>query len=108
MVSATGLGMSMLSAAAADGVGGRSLNSGTEEDIRWRFAADGGFEVKARLMGSPTWRFGSIAGVAMAERSLSSLLLALLKTLEWMLLTGVRLRLPEAAAAAGDGVMRGS
>jgi hypothetical protein len=51
MVSAIGLGM-LMSFSAAEGVGGRSLNSGTEEEILWRFAAEGGFEVKARLMGS--------------------------------------------------------
>lgn len=88
-----GLGMLISSAAAAaEGVGGRSLNSGTEDEIRWRFAAAGGFEVKARPTGLLSWRFGNIAGVAMAESSLSSLLLALLETLECMLLTGVRLR----------------
>jgi hypothetical protein len=65
-------------------------------------------EVKARPTGLLSWRFGSMAGVAKAESSLSSLLLALLETLECMLLTGVRLRRPEAALAAGDGVMRGS
>jgi hypothetical protein len=81
MVSAIGLGI-LMSFSALEGVGGRSLNSGTEEEIRWRFTAEGGFEVKARLMGSLTWRFGSMAGVAMAARSLSSLLLALLETLE--------------------------
>jgi hypothetical protein len=101
----------MSSAAAAEGVGGRSLNSGTEEEIRWRFAAAGGFEVKAPLTGLLSWRLGSIAGVAMAESNASSLLLALLEILEileCMLLTGERLRRPEAAAAAGEGVMRGS
>jgi hypothetical protein len=98
----------MSSAVAAEGVGGRSLNSGTEEEIRWRFAAAGGFEVKAPLTGLLSWSVGSIAGVAMAERSASSLLLALLEILECMLLTGVRLRRPEVAAAAGEGVIRGS
>jgi hypothetical protein len=47
----------------------------------------------------------------MAESNASSLLLALLEILEileCMLLTGERLRRPEAAAAAGEGVMRGS
>jgi hypothetical protein len=81
MVSAIGLGI-LVSFSAPEGVGGRSLNSGTVEEIRWRFTTEGGFEVKARLMGSLTWRFGSTAGVAMAERSLLSLLLALLETLE--------------------------
>ena len=103
-----GLGMLISSAAAAEGVGGRSLNSGTEEEMRWRFAAEGGFEVKARPTGLLSWRFGSMAGVAMAESSASSPLLALLETLECILLTRVRLRRPEAAAAAGEGVMRGS
>ena len=98
----------MESFTAAEGVRGRGLNSGTEEEIRWRFAAEGGLEVKARPMGLLSWRFGKMAGVAMAESSVSSLLLALLETLEWILLTGVRLRRPAAAAATEDGVMRGS
>lgn len=84
------------------------MNSGTEEEIRWRFAAEGGLEVKARPTGLLSWRFGNIAGVAMADSSASSLRLALLETLECILLTGVRLRRPEAAAVAGEGVMRGS
>jgi hypothetical protein len=108
VVSVTGLGILVSSAVAAEGVGGRSLNFGTEEEIRWRFAAAGGFEVKAPPVGLLSWRFGSMAGVAMAESSAASLLLALLEILECMLLTGVRLRRPEAAAAAGEGVMRGS
>jgi hypothetical protein len=93
-----GLGILTSFAAAAEGVGGRSLNSGTE----------GGLEVKARPTGLLSWRFGNMAGVAMAESSASSLLLALLETLECMLPTGVRLRQPEAASAAGEGVIRGS
>jgi hypothetical protein len=103
-----GLGILTSFAAAAEGVGGRSLNSGTEEEIRCLFAAEGGLEVKARPTGLLSWRFGNMAGVAMAESSASSLLLALLETLECMLPTGVRLRQPEAASAAGEGVIRGS
>lgn len=107
VISETGLGI-VESLAAAEGVRGRGLNSGTEEEIRWRFAAEGGFEVNARPMGLLRWRFGSVAGVAMAERSASSLLLALLETLECILLTGVRLGRPAATAAMVEGVIRGS
>lgn len=107
VISETGLGI-VESFSAADGLSGRGLNSGTEDETRWRFAAAGGFEVSARPMGLLRWRSGSMAGVAMAESSASSLLLALLDTLEWMLLTGVRLRRPAAAAATEEGVMRGS
>ena len=106
-ISETGLGI-VESFAAAEGVRGRGLNSGTEEEIRWRFAAEDGFEVNARPIGLLSWRLGRTAGVAMAERSASSLLLALLETLECILLTGVRLRRPAAAAATEEGVMRGS
>lgn len=105
MASAMGLGIVEASAAAtAEGVGGSSLNSGTEEEIRWRFAAEGGLEVKARPIGLLTWRLGNTAGTAMAESRASSLLLGLLETLECMLLTGLPLRRGEATA----GVMRGS
>lgn len=101
--SVMGLGMveSLAAAAAAEGVGGSSLNSGTEEEARWLFAIEGGLEVKARPMGL---LMGKIAGVAIAERRAASLLLALLETLECMLLTGLRLGRGEAAA----GVIRGS
>lgn len=87
-----GLGIVVsFTAAAAEGVSGRSLNSGTEEETRWRFAVKGGFEVKARPIGLLRWRLGNTAGVAMAERRAVSLLLALLEKLECMLLTGLRL-----------------
>lgn len=80
------------------------MNSGTEEETRWRFAVEGGFEVKARPTGLLRWRLGNTAGTAMAESRPASLLLALLETLECMLLTGLRLGRGDAA----DGVIRGS
>lgn len=82
---------------------GNNLNSGTEEEIRWRCAVDGGLEVKARpATGLLTWRLGHEAGTAMAERRVASLLEALLEMLECMLLAA----LPWGEAAAG--VIRGS
>lgn len=93
VTSAMGLGIvESFAAAAAEGVGGCSLNPSTEEETRWRFAAEGGLEVKAPPIGLLTWRLGNTAGIAMAERRASSLLLALLETLECMLLTGLPLR----------------
>lgn len=98
-----GLGRLEALAAAAEGVGGSVLNSGTEEEGRWRCAEEGGFEVNAPPTGLLTCRLGNKAGIAMADRRASSLREALLETLECMLLTGLPLR-REAAA----GVIRGS
>lgn len=54
--SGMGLGIVESFAAAEEGIGGSNLTSGTEEEIRWRCAVEGGLEVKAPPTGLLTWR----------------------------------------------------